>query len=75
MSAKIDDLGRVVIPIKLRERLDIQKQDVLDVYIEDGKIVLSKASEHCIFCNSDLNLSKIKTKNVCSNCIDEMNSI
>jgi len=74
ITRKIDDLGRVVIPIELREALGIEKQDVLEVFIDNERIVLEKKVESCIFCNEVNGLSKVKNKNVCSNCLDEMNS-
>lgn len=37
---KIDELGRVVIPIEIREALGINEADTLKIYKEDGKIVI-----------------------------------
>lgn len=75
MSKKIDDLGRIVIPVEFREKLGIKKQDQLEMFLDGDKIVLLKPSDHCIFCHSTQRLSKIKMKSVCSNCLDEMNHI
>lgn len=75
INRKIDDLGRIVIPVELREKLGIKKQDQLEIFIEGDRIILTKPSEQCIFCNSATQLSKWKEKNVCSTCVDEMNSI
>lgn len=75
ISRKIDDLGRIVIPIELREELGIKGQDQLEISVQDGKLILEKKSEQCIFCSSQSLLTKIKTKNVCANCITEMNGI
>lgn len=75
INRKIDDLGRIVIPIEMRERLGIKKQDQLEIFIDGDRIVLTKPSEHCIFCNSATKLAKHKEKNVCSDCLNEMNSM
>lgn len=75
INRKIDDLGRIVIPIELREELGIKKQDQFEISIENGKLVLEIKSDQCIFCGSQNHLSKMKTKNVCSTCITEMNGI
>lgn len=40
MNRKVDELGRIVIPKEIRERLSIDVYDSLDVYILDNKIVL-----------------------------------
>ena len=39
---KIDNLGRIVIPIELRKRLKIDQNDDIEIKIENNKIVLSK---------------------------------
>lgn len=39
---KVDELGRVVIPIELRRTLGIQEKDALEIYVEDDKIMLEK---------------------------------
>ncbi|PKR77486.1 transition state regulator Abh [Halalkalibacillus sediminis] len=39
---KVDELGRVVIPIELRRTLDINVKDALEIYVDDEKIILKK---------------------------------
>ncbi|MEH7380126.1 AbrB/MazE/SpoVT family DNA-binding domain-containing protein [Bacillus sp. JJ1533] len=39
---KVDELGRVVIPIELRRTLDIAEKDALEIYVDDDKIILKK---------------------------------
>lgn len=39
---KVDELGRVVIPIELRRTLDIHEKDALEIYVDTDKIVLKK---------------------------------
>ncbi|SFB31510.1 transcriptional pleiotropic regulator of transition state genes [Lentibacillus halodurans] len=39
---KVDELGRVVLPIELRRTLDINEKDALEIYIDDDKVVLKK---------------------------------
>ncbi|WAA09498.1 AbrB/MazE/SpoVT family DNA-binding domain-containing protein [Fervidibacillus albus] len=39
---KVDELGRVVIPIELRRTLGISEKDALEIYVDDDKIVLKK---------------------------------
>ena len=36
---KVDDLGRIVLPIELRRTLDIMERDELEIYMEDDRIV------------------------------------
>ena len=39
---KVDELGRVVIPIELRRTLEISERDALEIYVDGEKIVLRK---------------------------------
>ncbi|TCP22560.1 AbrB family transcriptional regulator [Scopulibacillus darangshiensis] len=39
---KVDELGRVVIPIELRRTLGINEKDALEIYVDDDKIILKK---------------------------------
>lgn len=39
---KVDELGRVVIPMELRRVLGIKEKDSLEIYVEEEKIILKK---------------------------------
>ena len=47
---KVDELGRVVLPIELRRTLDIAEKDALEIYVDSDRIVLRKYEPACIFC-------------------------
>ena len=49
---KVDELGRIVLPIELRRTLDISEKDTLEIYVEGSAIVLRKYRPSCIFCDS-----------------------
>ena len=69
---KVDELGRIVIPIELRRALDIEEKDSLEIYVNNGSIMLKKIEESCVFCGSMNNVRKYKEKNICQKCIDEL---
>lgn len=71
---KIDDLGRVVIPMELRNRMNISEKDCMEIYVEGENIILKKAEENCIFCGNNKNLFKYKDKVICSNCINHISN-
>ena len=50
---KVDELGRIVLPIELRRTLEIADRDPLEIYVEGSSIVLKKYRPTCIFCDSD----------------------
>ena len=69
---KVDELGRVVLPIELRRTLDLAERDELEIYLDNDKIVLHKFEPSCIFCNSSEGLVSYRGKNVCQECIRDM---
>ena len=69
---KVDELGRIVLPIELRRTLDIAEKDSLEIYVDDNNIVLKKYQPSCIFCNNAKDVVSFHGKNVCSKCIQEL---
>jgi transcriptional pleiotropic regulator of transition state genes len=70
---KVDDLGRIVLPIELRRTLDIAERDELEIYMENDRIILQKYEPACIFCGSSRGLVSYRRKNICQDCIKRMN--
>lgn len=69
---KVDELGRVVIPIELRRTLDIEEKDALEIYVDGDKIILKKYEPACVFCGNASDVENFRGKNVCRNCIAAM---
>lgn len=69
---KVDELGRVVIPIELRRTLNIDVKDALEIFMESDTIILKKYEPACIFCGQAKNNYNYKGKRVCIECIDEL---
>ena len=69
---KVDELGRIVLPIELRRTLDIAERDELEIYMENDRIVLQKFAPSCVFCASSRGLVTYRGKNVCQECIRNM---
>ncbi|MDA8235769.1 MAG: AbrB/MazE/SpoVT family DNA-binding domain-containing protein [Clostridia bacterium] len=69
---KVDELGRVVIPIELRRTLGIDEKDALEIYVDSEKIILKKYEPACVFCGNAANVTHFKGKNVCRECAAAM---
>jgi len=69
---KVDELGRVVIPIELRRTLNIGEKDALEIFVEGDTIILKKYEPACIFCGQAKDVRNLKGKNVCPKCISEI---
>jgi len=72
---KVDELGRVVIPIELRRTLNIDVKDALEIFTEGDTIILKKYEPACIFCGQAKGVSNLKGKNVCPECINEITKL
>jgi len=72
---KVDELGRVVIPIELRRTLSIGEKDALEIFVEGDTIILKKYEPACIFCGQAKGVRNIRGKNICPDCIEEMKKL
>ncbi len=69
---KVDELGRIVLPIELRRTLNIAEKDSLEIYVDGPSIMLRKYQPACIFCDGDKDVANFKGKNVCASCLQEL---
>lgn len=72
---RVDELGRVVIPIEIRNKFDIVEKDPIEIYVEDSSIILKKYEPNCIFCGESKDLVEYNGKLVCSKCCKTLNSL
>ena len=69
---KLDELGRIVLPMELRKTLDLKVRDSIEITVDKGAIILKKYSPACIFCGKDTKIAVFKDKNICSKCLQEI---
>ena len=69
---KVDELGRIVIPVELRRKFGIDIKDSMEIYTEDNSIILKKYEPSCIFCGDAKNIFQFSGKNVCPSCAKAM---
>lgn len=69
---RIDNLGRVVLPIELRRIFSIDKEDPVEIFVDDNFIMLKKYQPACIFCNDAKDVVNYKGKNICKKCLEEI---
>ena len=62
---KVDELGRIVLPIELRRTLDISKRDTVEIFVDGSSIILKK------YIPEPVRSSRGK-KNICEICKREM---
>lgn len=66
---KVDELGRIVLPVELRRSLDVQERDALEIYVDGESIVLKKYEPACVFCGSSEQTELYREKRVCGACL------
>lgn len=69
---KVDELGRIVLPIELRRTIGIAIKDSLGIYVEGNQIILKKYNPSCIFCGDASEVINYKGKNICPHCLEEL---
>ncbi len=69
---KIDDLGRIVLPMELRKKLGIDQRDPIEIYVDGDAIILKKHETACIFCGEHKNLFEYKGKHICKSCANSI---
>ena len=72
---KVDELGRIVLPIELRRSLDIDVKDPTEIYTDGDRIVLKKYTQTCSFCGKSKDVVSFRDRLVCRKCIEEISSL
>ena len=69
---RMDELGRIVLPIELRRMLDITEGDEIEIALEDDRIVLQKLEKPCVFCACVDGLVYFRGKGICKTCLEQI---
>jgi len=77
MIRKLDELGRIVIPMEIRTQLGWKIRDALEIAVQGRKITLQKHEEECIFCSNNKSKELINHKGrlICCKCINSVKNI
>lgn len=67
---RVDDLGRIVIPMELRRTLGIKVKDPLAIFTEGDRIILEKHRDACAICgDTEGEMKSVKGRRVCTECV------
>lgn len=69
---RLDPLGRIVLPKKMRTKLGVEARDSLEIALDGEHVVLSKPIERCIFCAKTRNVERFHNRNVCRSCSEQL---
>ena len=72
---KIDELGRIVLPIETRKRLDLMAGDGVEIFVERDRVILKKYAPACIFCGEVDDVVNYGDKKICRKCLEELKNL
>lgn len=72
---RIDELGRIVLPMELRRTFEIDIKDAIEIYTENDSIIFKKYQTKCIICGNEEDLENIKGKAICPECIKRIRNM
>lgn len=75
ITRKVDELGRIVLPMELRNKLHIGEKDPLEIYVDGSSIILKKYNPNCIFCGGTKDLLPFNDKLICSKCREKVSTL
>ena len=71
---KVDELGRIVLPIELRRTLGIEEKDRIEIFVDGDSVILRKYQPGCVLCGNANDLILYKGKTICQDCVRNMNA-
>lgn len=72
---RIDELGRIVLPSEMRSELEINSNSILNIRLEQGKIIIENASQCCKLCGSPDYLTMTEHGPLCAKCIKTIKAL
>ena len=72
---RVDELGRIVIPMELRRTLGIRVKDPLSISMDGDRIIIEKYHEACVVCGSEEDISMVKDRAVCAKCVADIKKL
>ena len=75
VSRRIDNLGRVTLPMELRQELKIETGDRLDIFLDGKTILLQKRDPACTVCGEEHHLVEFRGRYFCQECLAALRTL
>ncbi len=69
MERRVDELGRIVIPKHIRRTLGLETRTKVQFETDGNRLIVTKAFNTCIICNSENDLKEVGGKYICADCV------
>ena len=66
---KVDELGRIVLPIEIRRTMGLEPRDAVEIFVENDCVILKKYEPSCVFCGDASDVVFFMDKRVCRTCL------
>ncbi|MCY9763927.1 AbrB/MazE/SpoVT family DNA-binding domain-containing protein [Paenibacillus alvei] len=72
---RIDELGRLVIPMELRRTMGISEKEQMEIFTDGSRIIIQKYETCCTFCGTSEEVKEFRKKTVCTRCIKGLHEV
>ena len=72
---RVDELGRIVIPMELRRTLGIRVKDPLSISMDGDRIIIEKFHDACALCGSEEDVVMVKDRALCAKCVSDIKKL
>lgn len=72
MCRRLDDLGRLVLPVELRHVMSMDRGASVAFFVDGNHLVLRAHESGCVFCGSGEDIMRFAGHLVCRRCIAAM---
>jgi len=72
---RVDELGRIVIPMEYRKTLGIHVKDPLSISLEGEQIVIERYRESCAICGSEKDIQAVNDRSICAKCVSAVKKL
>jgi transcriptional pleiotropic regulator of transition state genes len=72
---RVDDLGRIVLPMELRRTLGINVKDPMSISVDGERIIVSKHHDSCVLCGSVDDIVRVRERAVCRGCVATVKAV
>lgn len=66
---RVDDLGRIVLPMELRRTLGINVRDPMSISVDGERIIVAKHADSCVLCGTTDDIVRVKDRAICRDCV------
>lgn len=75
-SRKVDNLGRIVLPLEVRTEYGMDAETEIDIFDDGQSIILKKPGSACVICKSEINSNskQVNGKSICHDCVAKIKS-